>query len=52
MKLFYQILLHFTERDLIAARSTGRNPAHIAQLSKCVSDYRLKLTLSEINDRA
>ena len=49
MKLFYQILLHWTERDLVAARSTGRNPAHVAHLSKLVSDYQAAITKAEKN---
>ena len=32
MKTFYTILLHWTQFDLAVARSTGRNPQHIAAL--------------------
>ena len=44
MKLFlYRAARHFTERDLIAARSTGRNPDNIAHLSSLVSGYDLAI---------
>ena len=32
MKTFYTLLLFFTRFDLAIARSTGRNPDHIAAL--------------------
>lgn len=43
MKLWLRLLRHFTERDLIAARSTGRDPMNIEHLSKKVAEYDLAI---------
>lgn len=49
MTLFYRFLLAWTHLDLIIARSTGRNPDHIAVLEKDKEDYELALLLALLN---
>lgn len=40
---FYRFLLWATDRELVIARSTGRNPANINQLQREVEEYKLAL---------
>ena len=43
MKLFTRLMLWIVRFDLAIARSTGRNPTHIAQLQKEESEWELAL---------
>jgi hypothetical protein len=43
MRLFYRILLHWAQFDLAVARSTGRSPRSIADLSADVARWELEL---------
>ncbi|MCR4305072.1 MAG: hypothetical protein NUV63_12770 [Gallionella sp.] len=45
---FYSFLLGWTRLDLMIARSTGRNPEHIAQLCRDQSAYETEITRWEL----
>ena len=49
MRVFYAFLLAWTRLDLQIARSTGRNPDHIAQLLRDESDYERALIRLELS---
>ena len=39
MLAFYRLLLWFTEREIVIARSTGRNPMNVLALRKDEEEY-------------
>ena len=45
---FYRVLLWLTEREIIIARSTGRNPANILSLRQDEDDYRRAIVRLEM----
>jgi hypothetical protein len=47
MRLFYRFLLVWSSIDLMIARSTGRNPADIAQLTHDCQKWELALWQQE-----
>lgn len=47
MRYFYKFLLAWTELDLMIARSTGRNPAHISTLIADRDRWSMHLFLLE-----
>ena len=47
MKFFYSVLLWFAETELVIARSTGRNPDHIAALAADVQRWSLAMWQEE-----
>jgi hypothetical protein len=48
MKLFYTIMLWLAELELTIARSTGRDPRHVAQLSEDATKWQGCLQRLEI----
>ena len=48
LRIFYSILLAWTQFDIQIARSTGRNPAHILRLRQDEDDYSKALLLLEL----
>lgn len=49
MRLFYSILLAWSEFDLAVAISTGRNPSNIEQLRRDCDKWERALLLHRIN---
>ena len=43
MRIFYRFLLHWCVFDLTVARSTGRDPKHIAAISADIARWELEL---------
>lgn len=48
LRLFYSVLLAWTQLDIQIARSTGRNPAHVLRLRQDEDDYRRALLRLEL----
>lgn len=43
MRIFYLLMLHWSQFDLTVARSTGRDPQHIAAISADIAKWELEL---------
>lgn len=48
MLAFYRLLLWFTEREIVIARSTGRNPMNVLALRQDEDEYRRALLRLEL----